>query len=316
MQIKKLVLILLTSTLFVGSIQTNVVAAPSEKEQKQEELRTLESKLEETVENINELETELITIAENIDKNIEKLKKAQEDYNNQYKDMKARIKYLYQNNTTSEQIEKIMKSKSFVELTNSVEYYNRIQEYDNEKLEKFKKTKKQISKLQTELQEERKTLEEKSKSYETEKEELENEIENKKIEISSIQDITARTYQVDTSRITAECNNETAQKIVDAAYSQLGTPYVWGGTSPNVGLDCSGLTQYCHRVAGLYISRTSGPQGTNGMVVSSPEPGDIVCYSGHVGIYIGDGYMIHAPQPGDVVRKQKVFGHPWYVRYW
>lgn len=107
-----------------------------------------------------------------------------------------------------------------------------------------------------------------------------------------------------------------AQAIVNAAYSQLGTPYVWGGTSPNRGLDCSGLTQYCHRVAGISIPRTSGPQGSGGKTVSNPQPGDIVCYSGHVGIYIGNGQMIHAPQPGDVVKVQKVYGSPWYRRYW
>lgn len=111
-------------------------------------------------------------------------------------------------------------------------------------------------------------------------------------------------------------NTAVAQAIVNAAYSQLGTPYVWGGTSPNRGLDCSGLTQYCHRVAGISIARTSGAQGGGGKAVSNPQPGDIVCYSGHVGIYIGNGQMIHAPQPGDVVKVQKVYGSPWYRRYW
>ena len=107
-----------------------------------------------------------------------------------------------------------------------------------------------------------------------------------------------------------------AQAIVNAAYSQLGTPYVWGGTSPGVGLDCSGLTQYCHRVAGISIPRVSGDQGAGGKAVSSPLPGDIVCYSGHVGIYIGNGQMIHAPEPGDVVKVASVYGNPWYRRYW
>lgn len=111
-------------------------------------------------------------------------------------------------------------------------------------------------------------------------------------------------------------NSSTASAIVNAAYSQLGTPYVWGGTTPNVGLDCSGLVQYCHRVAGISLPRTSGPQGAGGQAVSDPQPGDVVCYSGHVGIYIGGGQMIHAPQPGDVVKIQSVYGRPWYRRYW
>ena len=111
-------------------------------------------------------------------------------------------------------------------------------------------------------------------------------------------------------------NSSTASAIVNAAYSQLGTPYVWGGTTPNVELDCSGLVQYCHRVAGISLPRTSGPQGSGGQAVSDPQPGDVVCYSGHVGIYIGGGQMIHAPQPGDVVKIQSVYGRPWYRRYW
>lgn len=111
-------------------------------------------------------------------------------------------------------------------------------------------------------------------------------------------------------------NTSAASAIVSAAYDQLGTPYVWGGTSPGKGLDCSGLTQYCHRVAGISIKRQSGAQGAGGQYVSSPQPGDIVCYSGHVGIYIGGGQMIHAPEPGQVVKVASVYGSPWYRRYW
>ena len=111
-------------------------------------------------------------------------------------------------------------------------------------------------------------------------------------------------------------NASVGQAIVNAAYSQQGVPYVWGGTSPGVGLDCSGLVQYCHRVAGISIGRTSGEQGGGGVAVSSPQPGDVVCYSGHVGIYIGGGQMIHAPEPGDVVKIASVYGSPWYRRYW
>lgn len=111
-------------------------------------------------------------------------------------------------------------------------------------------------------------------------------------------------------------NTAVAQMIVNAAYSQQGVPYVWGGTSPGSGLDCSGLVQYCHRVAGISIGRTSGAQGGGGVAVSSPQPGDVVCYSGHVGIYIGGGQMIHAPQTGDVVKIASVYGSPWYRRYW
>ncbi|MFV0363945.1 MAG: NlpC/P60 family protein [Suipraeoptans sp.] len=123
------------------------------------------------------------------------------------------------------------------------------------------------------------------------------------------------TYTTPAASYQGQGNTSVAQAIVSAAYSQLGVPYVWGGTSPGSQLDCSGLTQYAHRAAGISIPRTSGEQYASGQIVSSPQPGDICWMPGHVAIYIGGGQMIEAPQPGDVV---KVSGDRAvaYVRYW
>lgn len=107
------------------------------------------------------------------------------------------------------------------------------------------------------------------------------------------------------------------QKIVNAAYSQLGVNYVWGGTTPNVGLDCSGLTQYCYAQAGISIPRTSQEQSAKGKVVTNPEPGDI-CVSnneGHVAIYIGNGQMIEAPDVGQQVKVSAVRAEK-FVRFY
>ena len=101
--------------------------------------------------------------------------------------------------------------------------------------------------------------------------------------------------------------NSYGSAIVGAAQSQLGVPYVWGGTTPGVGLDCSGLTSYCWQAgAGIWIGRNTTAQYASAQWVGSvgqAQPGDVLYTSGHVAIAASSGgySYIHAPQPGEVV---------------
>ena len=101
-----------------------------------------------------------------------------------------------------------------------------------------------------------------------------------------------------------KAGEEAGSAIVAAAYSQLGVPYVWGGSTPGKGLDCSGLTQYCYRQAGIRISHYTEDQKSElrQIPISQAKPGDILYRLGHVAIYIGDNRYIHEPRTGDVCR--------------
>lgn len=107
--------------------------------------------------------------------------------------------------------------------------------------------------------------------------------------------------------------------VVAVAMTQLGVPYVWGGNSPEIGFDCSGLVQWAFAQLGIQLPRTTSQQVTIGVPVmdlAQLRPGDliftdsnrsgtIVAY-GHVTIYAGGGMQIAAPSTGDVVKLQPV----------
>jgi cell wall-associated NlpC family hydrolase len=97
---------------------------------------------------------------------------------------------------------------------------------------------------------------------------------------------------------TAMAPNAVAASAVRHALTQLGVPYQWGGTTPGVALDCSGLTQWAYREAGLSIPRLAQAQDV-GVAVDpgSLRPGDLAVWDGHVAMIVGNGTMIEAGDP-------------------
>jgi NlpC/P60 family len=103
--------------------------------------------------------------------------------------------------------------------------------------------------------------------------------------------------------------------VVSIATQYLGIPYQWGGASPKAGFDCSGLVQYVFAQFGVSLPHYAAAQYYSPESVWVPpgrlQPGDLVFFTGsdgtrkapgHVGIYVGDGYLIDAPHRGSVVR--------------
>jgi peptidoglycan DL-endopeptidase CwlO len=106
--------------------------------------------------------------------------------------------------------------------------------------------------------------------------------------------------------------SQNAAGAIAAAESQIGVPYVWGGETPGVGFDCSGLVQWAWGQAGVSLPRTSGAQfgATTQVPLADIEPGDLLFYgpdgSEHVAMYIGGGMMVEAPETGETVHNTPV----------
>jgi hypothetical protein len=123
-----------------------------------------------------------------------------------------------------------------------------------------------------------------------------------------------------TGRSSSPSSADLGEQAVAIASKYLGTPYRWGGTDPNTGLDCSGFTQLVYKQLGVNLPRVSRDQATVGTAVSSlsqAQPGDLVFFGSpihHVGIYVGDGKMIDAPHTGEKVQIQDVYATPSQIR--
>ena len=106
------------------------------------------------------------------------------------------------------------------------------------------------------------------------------------------------------------------QKIVELAKSQLGVPYVWGGTDWGKGMDCSGFVQQVYKQIGVNLPRTSQEQSSQLKVIplSQAKPGDLVFWGGqgtayHIAIYVGNNQIIEEPNPSQPCHLVHLYGN-------
>lgn len=326
--------------LLVSIFTTSVFAAPTQREleeqkkQAEKEVKSLQAELTELMTEINVTEQKLITTGEAIIDATERLEEAEENEKTQHDNMMKRIVAMYESGNSS-MLQMIMESGSIADMLQRVENMQAIHEYDRKALDEYVAVKEEIATLKVTLEEEQASLVALESNLNEKQRVLKKKISDKKTELGNIQDQINEAVRL--AALKAEEEKKQQQQvilggykgtgdqsvgnaIVAAARTQLGVTYVWGGTTPNKALDCSGLTQYCHKVVGISIPRVSYDQRRAGKEIWSPDgktteaygvslarPGDVICYSGHVAIYIGNSRVIHAPHTGDVVREATVY---------
>lgn len=248
----------------------------------------------------------------------------------QYTEMLIRIKFMYEQGDTNF-LSILFGSGSFADILNKVDYIEQLYSYDRKQLQMYQETTVKVDEMKTNLElEKAELLTEKASLAEQEKE-LDTILAKKKAEVKNYEALVAdaqkkaKQYKdkikeeqkeleklqagntpanngnyvvtgFDTSIIDNSSGSTTGKNIAKYGCQFIGNPYVYGGTSLTNGADCSGFIYRIYADFGYSIPRTSGAQRSCGTGVSyeNAQPGDIICYDGHVGLYCGGGYIVHA----------------------
>ena len=329
----------------VFASQAEIDELQQKKDEAQAEVDSLQTELMELMGKIDELEKDVIAKGDEVAKAQSDLTAAQANEAEQYKAMKLRIKYMYEEGDTS-MITVLMTSDNLADVMNRTEYFSALSEYDRAMLLEYIKIKEEVAALKAKLESQLAELETAKKDLEDEQKALNDLIAQKKEEVENfdeqLQDAVAAYQQAQLAALqaamasrggAAAASSSSAYQaavaavqsggystadfnaIIQAAYSQLGVSYGWGTAIPGVSFDCSGLVNWAYAQAGISVPRSSADFIATGTITDNPQPGDVIWRPGHVGIYLGGGQMIDAYDEGASVQISTVKPDDTYLTY-
>lgn len=326
------------SMLFTRPMQVSAVRSISEIEEEQSsiqsELNGLDADMVSLVTDMTDLESQISSKTQEIADAEATLAEAQAAVDQQYASMKVRIQYMYEN--SDENIMTVLlESGSISDFLNRLENINAVYTYDRTVLGNYQAAKDEVEDLKASLEEEKASLEANKTQLANQQAQLNAMISEKQGEMADIKSeladakaLAARQAELERQRQLAALTNNTnsggnlnpsnttgvsGSAVVAFANQYVGYPYVWGGTDPNTGADCSGFVYYVLKNFGINYGRlTSYGWRSVGQEVSvnNMQPGDIVCYAGHVAIYAGGGRIVEAQSTSaGITNNRSVYCH-------
>jgi cell wall-associated NlpC family hydrolase len=289
------------------------------------EIERFDARIEEIMRKIDSNKKEISTTENNIESIEEEIVRLQEDLQKEQELFNKRMRTLYMNGSIG-YLDILLSVSSIGDFIDKVETVTTIIKYDKKMRKNLNDMKIKIE-LQKEqlyvrkenliavVQDNQKQLS-KLNENKNDQQELLNKIKHEETHMaSSIQQTQnyineiKRNMELGNNRPSRGDSDVSGNAVIAYASNFLGIPYLWGGTSPQTGFDCSGFTQYVYAHFGITVGRTTYDQIKDGIPVSKSnlQPGDLVFFGTwsnphHIGIYVGNNNYIHSPRTGDVLK--------------
>lgn len=306
--------------------------AQDKREELELSIEKLDNQIEDYMMKIEENKKSISKVENDIDTTKRQITQVEEEVKNQQEVLDQRVRSMYINGQAS-YLKILLESESFSDLVTRAEAIRKIIGIDKEIISDLNDKKSEVEEKKSSLEvkyndllalksENEDKLTSLNSNIDDQKKLIEEAKTQEKLFASKVDESQAlvdatmkevKKIRSEAPRVTASRGTSNAtvsdNNIIAYASNFLGTPYLWGGTSPSTGFDCSGFTQYVYAHFGISLGRTTYDQINDGYGVSKDElqPGDLVFFGKggdptHMGIYVGNNTYIHSPRTGDVLK--------------